>query len=172
MLAQVGQVVERSNDIEFLVDSGAACHAWPCRTIAGSSYGETFLTATGAPVASQGTLEVKFQLVDVHGEKITVKATFELLPLRRPILSVSRLAEKGWVCCCHRKRTWAQVVQEWQRDTSSQIQRCVSRQCNSVVGVVPIGGFEERQCTTCRGCGRRRMCHGHGDFHTNPQRTR
>ena len=61
MLAQVGLVVERSNDIEFLVDSGAACHAWPCRTTAGSSYGETVLTATGAPVASQGTLEVKFQ---------------------------------------------------------------------------------------------------------------
>ena len=61
MLAQVGQVVERSNDGEFLVDSGAACHAWPCRTTAGSSYGETFLTATSAPVATQGTLDVKFQ---------------------------------------------------------------------------------------------------------------
>ena len=61
MLAQVGLVVERSNDIEFLVDSGTACHSWLCRTTAGSSYGETFLTATGAPVASQGTLEVKFQ---------------------------------------------------------------------------------------------------------------
>ena len=49
------------NDGEFLVDSGAPCHAWPCKTTAGSSYGETFLTATSAPVATQGTLEVKFQ---------------------------------------------------------------------------------------------------------------
>ena len=38
---------------------------------------------------------LKFQLVDVHGERITVKATFELLPVRRPILSLSRLVDKG-----------------------------------------------------------------------------
>ena len=56
----------------------------------------TFLTATGAPVASQGTLEVKPQLVDVHGEAITVKTVFELLHVRRPILSVGRLVDKGF----------------------------------------------------------------------------
>ena len=32
---------------------------------------------------------------DVRGVKINVRATFELLPVRRPILSVSRLVEKG-----------------------------------------------------------------------------
>ena len=56
----------------------------------------TFLTATGPPVESQGTLEVTFQLIDVHGVAITVKAVFELLPVRRPILSVSRLVDKGF----------------------------------------------------------------------------
>ena len=68
MLAQVGLVVERSNDIEFLVYSGTACHAWPCWTTAGRQLDDSwfflwgaFLTATGAPVASQGTLDVKFQ---------------------------------------------------------------------------------------------------------------
>ena len=45
-LAQVGPVVERSNDIGFLMGSGVACDAWPCKTTAGSSYGETILTAT------------------------------------------------------------------------------------------------------------------------------
>ena len=39
-------------------------------------------------------MEVEFQLVAVHGEKITAKAMFELLPVRRPILSVSRLVEQ------------------------------------------------------------------------------
>ena len=34
-----------------------------------------FLTATGAPVASQGTLDVSFQLVDLHGVDISVSAT-------------------------------------------------------------------------------------------------
>ena len=95
MLAEVGQNQEQSNNIEFLVDSGVACHAWPFKTKSGSSSGETFLTATGAPVASQGTLDVSFQLVDVHGVEINVRATFELLPVRRPILSVIRLVEKG-----------------------------------------------------------------------------
>ena len=33
----------------------------------------------------------------MHGEKITAKAMFELLPVRRPILSVTRLVEKGLV---------------------------------------------------------------------------
>ena len=41
-------------------------------------------------------MEVQFQLFDVHGEKITVRAMFELLPVRRPILSVSRLVDKGF----------------------------------------------------------------------------
>ena len=54
------------------------------------------LTATVAPVASQGTLDVSFQLVDVPGVEINVRATFELVPVRRPILSVSRLVEKGF----------------------------------------------------------------------------
>ena len=53
-----------------------------------------FLIATSAPVESQGTLEVTFQLVGVHGERITAKTMFELLPLRRPILSVSRHVHK------------------------------------------------------------------------------
>ena len=47
------------------------------------------LTATGAPVASQGTLDVSFQLLDGHGVEINVRATFELPPVRRPILSES-----------------------------------------------------------------------------------
>ena len=72
MLAEVGQIREQSNNIEFLVGSGAACHAWPCKAKPGSSQGGTFLTATRAPVESQGTLEVKFQVVDVHGETITL----------------------------------------------------------------------------------------------------
>ena len=55
-----------------------------------------FFTVTEAPVASQGTLKVSFQLLDVHGVEINMRATFELLPVRRPILSVSRLVEKGF----------------------------------------------------------------------------
>ena len=93
MLAEVGQNQEQTDNIEFLVNSGAACHAWQFKTKSGSSRGGTFLTATGAP---QGTLDVSFQLVDVHGVEINVRATFELLLVRCPILSVSRLVEKGF----------------------------------------------------------------------------
>ena len=96
MLAEVDQSREQSNNIGFLVDSGAACRAWPCKTKPGSSRGLTFLTATRASVASQGTLELTFQVVDVHVVAITVKPMFELLPVRRPIMSVGRLVDKGF----------------------------------------------------------------------------
>ena len=79
MLAEVGEIREQSNNIEFLDDSGAACHAWPCRVKLGSSQGGTFSTATSAPVEPRCALEVKFQMVDAHGEIITVKAMFDLL---------------------------------------------------------------------------------------------
>ena len=82
-LAEVGQIREQTNNTEVLVDSGA-CHVSPCKA----------KPAAGAPVESQGTLEVKFQLVDVHGVRIFVKAMFELLPVRLPILSDSRLLDK------------------------------------------------------------------------------
>ena len=48
--------------------------------------------------------------------EINARAAFELLLVRRPILSVSRLVEKGFA-----------VVRE--RDTSAQIQWCVPRPC-------------------------------------------
>ena len=40
------------------------------------------LTATGARATSQGTLEVKSQRIDVHGEKITATTRFKLIPVR------------------------------------------------------------------------------------------
>ena len=64
------------------MDSGAACRAWPCRVKTWFFPRRDVLTATGAPVESRGTMEVKFQLVDAHGEKIFVRAIFELLLVR------------------------------------------------------------------------------------------
>ena len=72
------------------MDSGAACLVCPCRMTVGYSYEEAFLITTGEQVTSQGTLEVKSNLVDVHGEKITVKTVFELILAKCPILSVGR----------------------------------------------------------------------------------
>ena len=145
MLAEVGQNQEQSNKIEFFVDSGAACHAWPCKTKPGSTRGGTFLTATGAPDATQGTLDVSCQLLDGHGVVINVRATFELLLVRRPILSVSRLVEKGFAVVMG-EEAGKHVEKGRESDTSAQIQWCVPRP--SLV---------------------KRPCHGHD---TNPQRTR
>ena len=52
MLAEAGQIREQSSNIELLVDSGAACRAWPCKVKPGSSQGRTFLTST----VRQGTM--------------------------------------------------------------------------------------------------------------------
>ena len=40
---------------------------------------------------------MKFHVVNVHGEKITVKAMCELLAVRRPILSANRLVGRGFL---------------------------------------------------------------------------
>ena len=82
---KVGPVVEQANITELLLDSGAACRVRPCRVTAGYSR-DAFLTATGAQTTFHGTLEVKSQRIDVHGEKTTVTTRFRLIPVRRPIM--------------------------------------------------------------------------------------
>ena len=47
MQEKVGPVVEQLNITELMMDSGAACHVWPCRMIVGYSFEEAFLTTTG-----------------------------------------------------------------------------------------------------------------------------
>ena len=79
MLAEIGQNQEQSNNIEFLVDSGAACTRGRAKIDLVHRVEGNFLTATRALVASRGTLDVSFQLVDVHGVEVNVRATFELL---------------------------------------------------------------------------------------------
>ena len=90
----------------------------------GSSQGRKFLTAIGAPVEPQGTTEVQSQPVDVHGGKITVKAMFGLLLVRRPILSVSR----------HGKGVGQRDLREWEGYISTSPMvciTCVRRHCRS-----------------------------------------
>ena len=74
MLAEIDHVCESSGDVELLVDSGAACRAWPCKVKPGSSQAGTFLAATGTPIESQGTKEVNILLFDLHCEIIIVTA--------------------------------------------------------------------------------------------------
>ena len=101
-MGKVAPVVEQSNITELLLDSGAACRVRPCRVTAGYSC-DAFLTATGAQTTFQGTLEVKSQRIDVHGEKITVTTRFRLIPVRRPIMSVCRPVGKEVVVILKRK---------------------------------------------------------------------
>ena len=88
------------------MDSGAASHVTPCKMTAANSYEEAFLKATGAQVTSQSMLKAKSQLVDVHGEKITVKAMFELVTMRCPILSVGRPVGKEVIVVMENERRY------------------------------------------------------------------
>ena len=73
---------------------------------AANSYEEAFQKATGAQVTSQGMLKLKSQLVVVHGEKITVKAMFELVTMRCPILSVGRPVGKEVIVVMENERRY------------------------------------------------------------------
>ena len=99
-MGKVGLVVEQSNT------TGAACRVRPCRVTAGYSC-DALLIATGAHPTFQGTLEVKSQRIDVHGEKITVTTRFSLIPVRGPFMSVCRPVGKEVVvimkCKCRYK---------------------------------------------------------------------
>ena len=106
MLEKVGPVVEQSNITELLMDSGAASQVRTCRMTAGYSYEEPFLNATDTQVTSQGMLKAKSQLVEVPREKVTVKAMFELVSMRCPILSVDRLVGKEVVVVMEDERKY------------------------------------------------------------------
>ena len=59
--------------------------------------GGTSLTAAGAPVASRGHAGSEISIwLTCTVRQSTVKAMLALLPLRRPVLSVSRLVHKGF----------------------------------------------------------------------------
>ena len=106
MLEKVGPVVEQSNMTELWMESGAASLVGPCRMTAGCSCGEALLKATEAQAASQGMLNAKCQLVEVHGEKITVRTMFELVSMKCPILSVGRLVGKEVVVVMENERRY------------------------------------------------------------------
>ena len=103
-MEKVGPVVEQSNITELLMESGAASDVRPCRMTAGYSCEEAFLNATHTQVTSQGMLKAKSQFVEVHGEKVTVKAMFEPVSKRCPILSIDRLVGKEVVVVMENER--------------------------------------------------------------------
>ena len=105
LLEKVGPVVEQSNITELLMDSGAASQMRPCSMTAGYSC-DPFLNAADTQVAYQGKLKAKSQLVDVPEEKVTVKAMFELVSRRCPILSVDRLLRKVVVVVMENERRY------------------------------------------------------------------
>ena len=120
MREKVAPVVEQSNITELLMDCGAASHARPCRVTAGYSC-DAFLNATDTQTTPQGTLKAKSQLVEVPGEKVTVK----VVSTRFPILSVDRLVRKEVVVVMENERRYKSYKKN--RNTPSQVQWCVSR---------------------------------------------
>ena len=105
MLEKVGLVVEQSNITERLMDSGAASHVRPCRVTAGCSW-DAFLNATDTQITSQGILTAKSHLVEVPGEKVTVKAMIELVSMRCLILSIDRFVGKEVVDVMENERRY------------------------------------------------------------------
>ena len=86
---------------------------------------EAFLNATDTQVTSQGMLKAKCQMVEVPVEKVAVKAMFELVSVRCPILSVDRLVRKEVVVVMENERRYKSYKKN--RDPPSQVQWYVSR---------------------------------------------
>ena len=92
----------------------------------GPTQEEAYLNGTDTQVTSQGMLKAKSQLVEVHGEKVTVKAMFELVSMRCPILSVDRLVGKEVVVVMENERRYKSYKKN--RDIPPSREKwCVSR---------------------------------------------
>ena len=131
----------------------------PCKDI--------FLTATRAPVVSQGTLDVSFQLLDVHGVDINVRATLELLLVRRPILSVNRLVEKKLAVAMGNTLSTDGRVRHLHKSNG-----CAPRPYDSVVGCHWRIKIQEMMMHHQQKRLVKRTCHGNEDCHASPQRAR
>jgi hypothetical protein len=82
---------------EFLVDSGAACHAYPLtKGQRKTGNGTTYVTASGQTITSGGTQRLTYHVEATNGRKIGIDADFEDLPVHRPLLSVGMLYEQGY----------------------------------------------------------------------------
>ena len=74
----------------------------------------------------------------MHGVEINVKAMFKLLPVRRPILSVSRLVEKGFAVVMGKEQ--GNTVCKDGKVIHLHKSTGVPRPCDSVLGAVSTGG--------------------------------
>ena len=90
-------------------------------------------TATSAPVESQGTTEVQFQLVDVHGEKITVRAMFQLLLVRRPHSECEPSFDEGFAVVMG-----SELGNQMRKN--GRVEWSVSHACVGIVEAVPSAG--------------------------------
>ena len=84
----------------LLVDSGAFSHCCspdfaPSSPVVPDPSLKAVFTASGAQLQPSGRKNVSFTL----GNGLNVTISFIVLPVRRPILSVSALVEKGWGVC-------------------------------------------------------------------------
>ena len=105
---------------------------------------------------------MQFQLVDVHGEQIIVKAKFEWHLVRRPILSVSRLVDKG-----------SAVVMGYELGNKGYMSTspvvcivCVRWHCRSCAHWRIKN--QETMLDHHQGLWVKLLHRGHDDFHTNP----
>ena len=107
----------------------------------------------------------------MHGEKITAKAMFELLPVRRPILIVTRLVEKRFVVVMGIERGH-KLCKNGREIPLHKYNGVCHVNATALSELCPLEDPRNDNAPPAEAAGGGRMCHGHEDFHTTPQRTR
>ena len=84
----------------LLLDSGAFDHCAPPdfgrQFPLKSCMGTEVVTANGSKLTVEGLRTVPFATVGVNGKPLTLHITFRVLAIRRPLLSVAKLAQQGY----------------------------------------------------------------------------
>ena len=97
----------REIEVEFTLDSGACNHVMDAETNApgyrirdspGSRRGQNFLAADGRRIPNEGEVVLNLMAPNGGGGEEKIELTSQVAEITRPLLSVSKLCEKGYTC--------------------------------------------------------------------------
>ena len=112
----------REMDVDFTLDSGACTHVldastsapgYVVRDSAGSRRGQGFTVGNGEIIPNEGEVTVNLMVPVADGERVQVELTSQVAEVTRPLLSVSKLCEKGYSCLF--TKDGAEVLDEKQK---------------------------------------------------------
>ena len=93
----------QDRDIQMVLDSGACAHVmdreeapgYKVHESQGSRRGKHFQAANGARIENEGEVDLRMEASGEDGSSRGVRTTFQVAAVKRPLMSVGRMCDKG-----------------------------------------------------------------------------